>query len=111
MSIGSAAQRQDLGLAVVVSAIANGVAYALAGVAFWATGGSGPAVSSMEGLIISWMVAFCATSALVGLPFLIWRRNLGAVVGWVFGIVIVQACAIGAGVVLGLLGYLSLPGG
>lgn len=107
----SAAPRQDLVLATVVSAVANGLAYAIAAALFWASSGMGPSLSSLEGLILSWFGGFCAASVLVGLPFLIWRRNRSAAVGWVFGFAIIQACAICAGVVLGLLGYVSLPGG
>ena len=107
----SAAPRQDLVLATVVSAVANGLAYTIAGALFWASSGMGPSLSSLESLILSWFGGFCAASVLVGLPFLIWRRNRSAAVGWVFGFAIIQACAICAGVVLGLLGYVSLPGG
>lgn len=102
-------QRQDLTLGLVVSAIANGVAYGIAAAVFLLASSSGPNLSSLEGLIFSWMAGFCGASALVGLPFLFWRRNRSAAVGWVFGLAIVQACAICAGVGLGLTGFLDLP--
>ncbi len=111
MTVQGTAPRQDLVLATAVSAVANGLAYTIAGALYWASTGMGPSVSALEGLILSWFGGFCAASVLVGLPFLIWRRNRGAAVGWVFGFAIIQACAICAGVVLGLLGYVNLPTG
>ena len=101
----STTQRQDLTLGAVVSAVGNGVFYALAAGLYVLTTGQG----TLEGLIFSWMGGFCTAAALVGLPFLIWRRNRGAAVGWVFGLAIFQACAICAGVGLGLTGFLDLP--
>lgn len=101
----STTERQDLTLGAIAGAVGNGVFYALAAGLYLVTSGQG----TLEGLIFSWIGGFCAASALVGLPFLIWRRNRGAAVGWVFGLVAVQACAICGGVALGLSGFVTLP--
>lgn len=98
--------RQDLFVGVAVGVVGNGVFYAIAAAAYGLTAGQ----ATLQGLIFSWIGGFCAAALLVGLPFVLIRRNRGSAVGWVFGFALVQACAICGGVGLGLSGYLTLPG-
>ncbi len=101
----SDAQRRDLTLGIVVGALGNGAFYAVAAIGYLLLSGQG----TLEGLIVTWIGGFCAASLLVGLPFILIRRNRGAAVGWVIGLAIVQACAICSGVGLGLSGIIQLP--
>ncbi len=98
-------QRQDLTLGVIVGALGNGVFYASAALGYLLLSSQG----TLEGLILSWIGGFCAASLLVGLPFVLIRRNRGAIVGWVLGLALIQACAICGGVGLGLSGMIQLP--
>lgn len=99
-------ERQDLIVGTVVGAVGNGVFYAVAAAVYLLTAGQ----ATLQGLIFSWIGGFCAAALLVGLPFMLVRRNRGSAVGWIFGFALVQACAICGGIGLGLSGYLTLPG-